>query len=327
MIYRFRRYSWCVGSILLVILINISINSNEDRFAENTEVTKTSDAIHNDLVDIILDTNYKGEYLGLDFPDTIPEVFAPGFISGKGRLHCFPAFSPDKKEMYWMTIPPQIMTIREIDGNWTYPELASFSDSSWNKSPFIAHDNTIYFSSNREGGQGQGDIWYVTKTDSTYDIPINIGDKINTDKSQGAATVSINKTIFYTGTAQGKLYSMGIYYSNYENGEYDNPVFLPEPINIMDARILDYTPFIAPDESYLLFCSNRQNPEKELCHIYISFKSINGEWSHPVDLSLRMNFTSSSKFPYISPDNKFLFFSSGVNIYWVDSKIIELDDN
>lgn len=272
--------------------------------------------------EIISDTNYTGEYLGLNFPDTVPEIFAPGFISGKGRLHCFLAFSVDNKEIYWMTIPPQIMTIREIDGKWTSPELASFSTENRNQTPFVAYDKTIYFSSNREGGQGGLDIWYTTKTDSNYTIPINIGDKINTGKSESAPTISENKTMFYSGSAQGKLYNVGIYYSNYKNGEYTEPVFLPEPINIMDTNILDYTPFIALDESYLLFCSNRQNPDRELCHIYISFKDKNGDWSEPVDLSLKMNFTSSSKFPYISPDGKFLFFSSGANMYWIDSKII-----
>ena len=123
--------------------------------------------------------NYKGEYLGLNFPDTTPEIFAPDFISGKGRMHCFPSFSVDKKEIYWMTLPPKIMTIREVNGKWTYPELAPFSTGRNNQTPFVAHDNTIYFSSTREGGQGSLDIWYITKTDSNYAVPINIGDKIN----------------------------------------------------------------------------------------------------------------------------------------------------
>jgi len=271
---------------------------------------------------VFIDSKYKGKYLGLDFPDKVPEIFAPGFISGKGRLHCFLAFSVDNKEIYWMTIPPKIMTIREIDGIWTFPEVASFSTGNRNLAPFVAHDNTIYFSSNRDGGKGRMDIWYITKADGNFTVPVNIGSKINTGNSESTPTVSENKTIFYTGSVQGKLYNFGIYYSIYENGEYQAPVFLPEPINIMDAAILDYTPFIAPDESYLLFCSNRQNPEKELCHIYLSLRNKNGKWSEPVDLSLKMNFTTSSKFPYISPDGNFLFFSSGENMYWIDSKIL-----
>ncbi len=43
-----------------------------------------------------------------------------------------------------------------------------------------------------------------------------------------------------------------------------------------------------------------------------------------MDLSLNMGFKESSKFPYVSPDNRFLFFSSGQNIYWLDSKILKI---
>ena len=268
-------------------------------------------------------TNLKGEYFGQKPPGLVPEIFAPEVISGKGRMHCFPTFSDDNKEMFWMEIPPKIMSVREVNGEWTSPKVASFSEGSINQAPFIAHDNTIYFASVRKGGQGSLDIWYTTKIDNNYSDPKNIGNKINTNKVESHPTVSKNKTIFYTGSVDGKLYGRGIFYSKFENGEYKEPVLLGDPLNIMDKQVLDYTPFIAHDESYLLFCSNRQNPEKELCHIYISFKNEKGEWGDPIDLSLKMDFKGSSKFPYVSPDNKFLFFSSGKNIYWVDSKIFE----
>lgn len=270
-----------------------------------------------------LDSIYQGEYLGLKFPDTIPEIFAPNLISGKGRLHCLPAFSADQTEIYWQILPPKIMVIKQISGTWTKPELASFSDTDNNQAPFVAYDTTIYFSSSRNVGQGELDIWYVTKENDKYGEPKNIGTKINTDKSESQPTISKNRTLFYAGYVPGKLYNQGIYYSTFLNGEYSEPVLLPEPINLMDTSILDYTPFIAADESYLLFCSNRQNPEIELCHIYISYKNDYGIWGKPIDLSKKMGFIESSKFPYITPDNKFLFFSSGENIYWIDSKILK----
>lgn len=274
----------------------------------------------------ISDTVYQGEYLGLNFPDTIAEIFAPNFISGKGRLHCFPTFSTDHKEIYWQILPPKIMTIKEINGKWTKPEPAIFSNSRNNQAPFIAYDNTIYFSSSRQGGQGSLDIWHITKNNGRYSEAKNISAKINTDKPESQPTVSKNRTMFYTGYVDGKRYNRGIYFSSYENGEYNESILLPEPINLMDTLILDYTPFIAADESYLLFCSNRQNPEIELCHIYISFKNENGEWGAPIDLSKKMGFSESSKFPYVTPDGRFLFFSSGENMYWIDSKIVELDN-
>ncbi|RKX84710.1 MAG: hypothetical protein DRP58_06850 [Spirochaetes bacterium] len=265
----------------------------------------------------------KGEYLGQKPPGLVPEIFAPELISGKGRLHCFPTFSADLKQILWIVLPPKIMTMREVVREWTPPEPATFSTEGNNQAPFISAENSIYFASSRAGGKGALDIWYTTKEAGSFSIPQNMGVNINTDKSESHPTLSQNNTLFYTGFVPGKLFNRGIYCSNYEQGEYQTPLLLPEPINIMDPRILDYTPFISPDESYLLFCSNRQNPEQELCHIYIAFKNKNGNWEEPVDLSLKMNFTQSSKFPYISPDNKYLFFSSGENFYWVSTDAIK----
>ena len=58
------KYRWYVGLLLmillLVILMNISINSNNSQFAQKKPVTKTSDVIHNDLVDIILEDKAPG---------------------------------------------------------------------------------------------------------------------------------------------------------------------------------------------------------------------------------------------------------------------------
>lgn len=272
------------------------------------------------------DREYFGEYLGLELPDSSPKIFAPGLISGKGRMHSFVSFSPDMEMIFWNIVPPKIMMMQMIDGKWTSPEIAPFSNTNNNQSPFITKDNKIYFSSSRNGGLGHLDIWYTIFTDGNFMEPINIGKIVNSDKLESNPTISNYNNIFYTGTIEGKLYNRGIYYSNYINGKFSKPVLLPEQINVLDPNILDYTPFIAPDESYLLFCSNRQNPEKELCHIYISYKDESGDWMKPIDLSIKMGFVGSSKFPYVTPDNRFLFFSSGENLYWIDSKILKIEN-
>ena len=82
-----------------------------------------------------IDTNdtvsdYFGNYLGLKQADSIPTIFAPGLISGKGRMHSFVTFSPDMKLILWGTIPPKIMMMQMIDNKWTSPEIASFSNTN-----------------------------------------------------------------------------------------------------------------------------------------------------------------------------------------------------
>lgn len=81
--------------------------------------------------------------------------------------------------------------IKEIDlfvsklerGEWSEPERLAISDEdAWDSSPFLSADGqTLYFSSNREGGQGSNDIWYsVLSEDGAWVEPVNMGETVNT---------------------------------------------------------------------------------------------------------------------------------------------------
>ncbi|AWW00241.1 OmpA family protein [Arcticibacterium luteifluviistationis] len=71
------------------------------------------------------------------------------------------------------------------DGKWTKPESlgADINTGSSETTPFLASDDyTLYFASDRKGGQGGSDIWVSKRTDRTWkkwSTPINLGEKIN----------------------------------------------------------------------------------------------------------------------------------------------------
>ncbi|MEY5048425.1 MAG: hypothetical protein RLZZ175_1784 [Bacteroidota bacterium] len=69
------------------------------------------------------------------------------------------------------------------DGDWAEPVKLSFcEDTSWYSTPWLSPDNkTLYFSSNRPGGQGGLDLWKATldKNMQWADVT-NLGDVINT---------------------------------------------------------------------------------------------------------------------------------------------------
>jgi hypothetical protein len=85
-------------------------------------------------------------------------------------------------------------------------------------------------------------------------------------------------------------------------------------------------PFIAADESYLIFDSQR---EGEASGLYISFNLGKESWSMAVSLSEKLNTGKNAHDWYatVSPDGKYLFYSSGErgrsDIYWVSARIIE----
>ena len=69
-------------------------------------------------------------------------------------------------------------------------------------------------------------------------------------------------------------------------------------------------PYIAPDESYIIFdyaTSISGTGEEDL---YISFRDKNGEWSKPKNMGERINSIYRDKKAFVSFDGKYLFFMS-----------------
>ena len=87
----------------------------------------------------------------------------------------------------------------------------------------------------------------------------------------------------------------------------------------------EYDLFIAPDESYLIFSSDRPGGFGNV-DLYISYKKGDGTWTEPKNMGRNIN-SGGAVFPSVTDDGRFLFFQSrrGGNgdIYWVDAKIIE----
>jgi Tol biopolymer transport system component len=108
----------------------------------------------------------------------------------------------------------------------------------------------------------------------------------------------------------------------YTDGKYSQPEFLNDQINI--PGYINWTPFIAPDESYLIFSRHISNGD-----LFITFHdTLTGIWTKPVDMGNKINTPGQERFPSISPDGKYLFFtrSDGNNkhdIYWVSTKVID----
>ncbi|HTE28436.1 TPR end-of-group domain-containing protein [Flavitalea sp.] len=97
---------------------------------------------------------------------------------------------------------------------------------------------------------------------------------------------------------------------------------------------MDYEdgPYIAPDESFLIFESQRPGGIEGSLDLYISFKNKIGSWGIPVNMGPKINSGSSERFARLSPDGKYLFFGSsrnmsdtnwGFDIFWIDAKVID----
>jgi Tol biopolymer transport system component len=105
-------------------------------------------------------------------------------------------------------------------------------------------------------------------------------------------------------------------------GEYALELLEP-PVNSADS---DICPFIAPDESYLIFASSDRDDGYGQCDLYITFRQPDGSWGAPVNMGPGINSASQEFCAVVSRDGRYLFFTSfrsgSCHAWWVDAGII-----
>ncbi|UCF06540.1 MAG: PD40 domain-containing protein [bacterium] len=268
-------------------------------------------------------TPSQSRYFGLKPPGMKPEVFAPGVVSTEA-WEASGTFSPDLKEYFFTRRPDfegtdnRLMYMRYEDGEWTEPQLAPFAKDYMEFEPFIMPDgNRLYFNSKRpdpESGSTKDRIWYADKTKDGWS-EANLMDKV----------INSGWAMYVTGTRDGTLYFTGMYDKRYGifrsrlvEGRYKEPEYLPKEINGVYGAS---HPFVAPDESYVMFDGQPGGPGKT--DLYISFRSENDKWSKARKLGPEINATKTENCASVSPDGKYMFFYRDSDIYWVDAAVIE----
>lgn len=85
-------------------------------------------------------------------------------------------------------------------------------------------------------------------------------------------------------------------------------------------------PFIAPDESYLIWDGERESGYGN-SDLYISFRQEDGSWGEAINLGDKVNTSAREASGSVTPDGKYLFFSRDTSedgdVFWVDAQIIE----
>ncbi len=273
-----------------------------------------------------------GPYLGQLPPDSTPGIFALGIVC-TGRYVLNACFSPDLKEFYYSTLDAvgryTILQMREIEGQWTRPQIAPFSGTYSEADPCLSPDGTrLYFPSNRslikEGETVAAyNIWFVERKGSGWSRPQPLGPSINQDESLDIyPSVTQSGSLYFSSNRPGGRGDSDIYRAQWQDGHFTEPENLGKTINTKDR---EFDAFIAPDESYLVFASRRSEGYGN-ADLYISFRDDQGRWTPAVNMGKSINSSESEFTPVVTPDGKFFFFTSTRlgqgDIYWVDSSVL-----
>ena len=261
-------------------------------------------------------TTQKNLYLGQKPPGLIPEPFAPGLVTRPGWEY-YGGFTPDLKEFYFLR---EVVT-NEEDKRTEFVVIKN-NNNQWQESvisdrvgtPTISPDGkTIHLGRRYKERDDYGEWSEVKKLEAPFDtLPIM------------SLTASSKGTYFFDEFKRD--FTGDIRYSRLINGKYEEPRLVNEKINTGKS----FHPFIAPDESYLLFDSKREDGFGD-SDIYISFRQQSGEWGDPINLGDKINTEAWEASASVTPDGKYLFFNrnmgsdnyENVDIFWVSAEVIE----
>ena len=242
----------------------------------------------------------KGPYLGQKPPGKIPEVFAPGIIS-TGFDELFGSFTPDGKEFYYILGGEPVWTIlvtKEENGVWTKPEVASFSPKYRSKFCLSPDGNKIVLTSLRPlDGKGEPakifHTWIVERTKTGWSEPKLI--KVLDHAFAPSLAANGNMYFFIHHPERQDLYR-----SHFLEGCYTEPISLGNAVNSAQD---EFDPWIAPDESYLIFTSNRTGKNG----IYICYKKKDGSWTQAKHMGPEINAMDWINVGSVTPDGKYIF--------------------
>ncbi len=145
------------------------------------------------------------------------------------------------------------------DGKWTpakgFPPIVT---PSWESQPTISADGkTINFSSDRAGGLGGRDIWYIVFENGKWSEARNMGKPINTPLDEQAPFMHLDGVTFYfTSNGHAGMGGQDLYISHFQNDStWSMPQNLGYPINTkgdeatLSVSIDGKTAFYAKDEN------------------------------------------------------------------------------
>lgn len=277
------------------------------------------------FVSIIGQTDAQTKYLKQKPPSNVPEVFAPDIISKSNRYEFGSVFNSDGTEFFYgvsVNGKEEMHYTKLVENTWSKPKSMLVHPQYGYNDPFLSNDeNRLYFISVRamdgKGDPKDYDIWYAERTEDGWSEPINAGSNINTRADEYYISFTNDGSMYFSSSKVGNNFD--IYKSEFKDGTFQKPKPLSDAIN---TSHYEADVFIAPDESYIIFCAKR--PEGlGRGDLYISFKNEDNTWTTAVNMGDAINTKGHELCPFVSKDGKYLFYTSDQDIYWVSTEILK----
>jgi hypothetical protein len=251
------------------------------------------------------DSLFMGQITPGNKPEKLPLSVNKGFFAAE-RI----AISNDGKEIYYSEIkgyyPIRGENIKKYsysDGKWTGP----FNLFDGYAPALSVTGDTMYFE--RKDLEKNSETYITVRSGKGWGKPKRI--LTGLDKAH-YCQIAGNRN-YYISTKSGKGEGLNDWCRVIINGADTTALSLGRPLNT-GGENLDF--FVSRDESFMIVTNRPQ--------LGISYRKSDGTWTNPRVLGKKIDFGLGSWGPWVTPDNKYLFYSTGtkpdysdVGVFWV----------
>lgn len=236
-------------------------------------------------------------YFGLEPPGLVAEPYTPSIGWELGEMH------DQYMDEFYLT--PSI----EIPLS---PLVVSFRKENrvWKKYKFYATGGDTLYTNNK----------YIERTNTGWSKIKSLGSPFDSIPIMRLTASSQGTLVFDEFTRDGNGL---LRYSRMVNGKREAPKPFGKEINTGKWTA---HPFIAPDESYIIWDSENEGGYGD-SDMYISFKQSDGTWGTAINFGDKINTDGEDGGGYVTPDGKYLSYcprcKPPYDRMWVDAQIIE----
>jgi outer membrane protein OmpA-like peptidoglycan-associated protein len=172
----------------------------------------------------------------------------------------------------------------------------------------LGNGRIMYFTSDRDGDQN---IYSTVQGGGNWEAPQVLGPELNSSGDEGGATITPDGhwMVFTACDRDDGFGDCDLYIAEYTGGSWGSVRNLGPNVN---SPFWDSQPSISSDGLMLFFVSERPGGSGGT-DVWMSNRSYGGQWNPAVNLGRMINTSGDETSPFISADNKTLYFSSDMH--------------
>jgi hypothetical protein len=250
-------------------------------------------------------------------PDAPPDAYVPGpwgtpamLFAGGGDDD--PTLTGDMLELYFnRNADIYLATRSDVGQPWSTPTLVNELSSIYSETtPEITYDGlTIFVASTRIGGFGADDIYVSTRASRTdaWATPVQVPELSTSAEDAASAPTSDLLDIVLTSNPTAVNADLYRAHRTSTTASWSTPA----PLTALNSASDDFSPMLTDDKLTIYFDSFRAGTDD----LYVATRaSTSASFSTPTPIT-ELNTVGSESDPWISPDNRHLFFTRDGSLY------------